>query len=163
MTEQASDIAGLLEPRFLLMKRGLYYRPDNNGYTGLKSEAGRYRENEAYPDGGVTAIHENDAEEFAPGCWQDMKIAHLERQIEKLVAERDAYLFANEHLQTRARTAEQALEAAQAKVGRYEAALEKIAGSSKGEGGCYYTNWSNIDAARKALAEGGGDAQTIRD
>ena len=30
------------EPRYLLVKRSLYYRPNSKGYTGIKDEAGRY-------------------------------------------------------------------------------------------------------------------------
>lgn len=30
------------DDRYLLVKRGLYYRPDNRGYTGIKEYAGRY-------------------------------------------------------------------------------------------------------------------------
>lgn len=65
------------EGEYLLMKRGLYYRPDNRGYTGIKSEAGRYHEIDAYPDGGCTAIHASDAPLFAPACWNDVKVKYL--------------------------------------------------------------------------------------
>lgn len=64
-------------PEYLLLKRGLYYRPNNRGYTGIRDEAGRYDESDAYPDGGVTAIHEFDAPYFAPACWNDVKVSHL--------------------------------------------------------------------------------------
>jgi hypothetical protein len=69
------------ELRYLLMKRGLYYRPDECGYTGVKAEAGRYREADASPEHGVSAIHEDEAPVFAPACWDATKIAHLEAAI----------------------------------------------------------------------------------
>ena len=54
--------------QYLLVKRGLYYRPDSAGYTGLKSEAGRYPAQRADPLAGVTAIYEDKAPFFSPGC-----------------------------------------------------------------------------------------------
>ena len=30
------------DAKYLIMKRGVYYRPNNAGYTGIKDEAGRY-------------------------------------------------------------------------------------------------------------------------
>ncbi|AXK43961.1 hypothetical protein [Erythrobacter aureus] len=76
------------EPKtYLLIKRGLYYRPDNAGYTGLKKEAGRYLETDARPDAGVAAIHEDLADEFAPACWQEAKLAERDREIFALKSE----------------------------------------------------------------------------
>ena len=72
-----------LEPcarEYLLMKRGLYYRPDNMGYTGVREYAGRYLESDACPDDGVTAIHEDDAPEYSPACYDDLKIKRLQEQ-----------------------------------------------------------------------------------
>lgn len=68
----------LVERRFLLMKRGLYYGPDNHGYTGFKDKAGRYLESDAYE--GVQAIHEDQADEFAPECFEDLKVKYLMEQ-----------------------------------------------------------------------------------
>ena len=76
----------LVEQRYLLMKRGLYYAPDRQGYTGVKARAGRYREVEALGLDGVTAIHEDEAEDFSPACWEDTKIAVLTDRIEALEA-----------------------------------------------------------------------------
>lgn len=64
--------------RYLLVKRGLYYRPGNQGYTGIKDHAGRYFESDAYE--GVTAIHEDDAPEFSPSCFHDLREDHLRKQ-----------------------------------------------------------------------------------
>ncbi len=90
MTDEAK---ALVERRYLLVKRGLYYAPDRQGYTGLKAKAGRYREVDALGLDGVTAIHEDEAQDFAPACWEETKLAHLNgiietqaREIERLRA-----------------------------------------------------------------------------
>lgn len=79
MTDEAK---ALVERRYLLVKRGLYYAPDRQGYTGLKAKAGRYREVDALGLDGVTAIHEDEAQDFAPACWEETKLAHLNGIIE---------------------------------------------------------------------------------
>lgn len=63
--------------RFLLVKRGLYYRPDNCGYTGIKEHAGRYREVDALGLDGVAAVHEDAAPDYSEACFHDLKEAHL--------------------------------------------------------------------------------------
>lgn len=75
MTDQPTDAA--VEQRFLLVKRGLYYRPANAGYTGVKEQAGRYYASEACDMEGVSAIHEDEAPMFAEACWQDVKVKYL--------------------------------------------------------------------------------------
>lgn len=85
--QSAGEVAGRA---FLLCKRGLYYRPDNCGYTGIKAYAGRYLESEAMPDAGVTAIHEDDAPMFSKACFDDLRVKFLLEQIAALEAERDA-------------------------------------------------------------------------
>jgi hypothetical protein len=77
------------KPEYLLLKRGLYYRPNNVGYTGIRDEAGRYEESDAMPEAGVTAIHERDAPEFSDACWDDIKVRHLTRQRDHLLAALD--------------------------------------------------------------------------
>lgn len=71
---------------YLLIKRGLYYGPDNRGYTGIKEKAGRYTqaEGEALLDCDVTYMHENDAPMFSQACWDDVKVNYLLGQIADL-------------------------------------------------------------------------------
>jgi hypothetical protein len=69
---------------YLLVKRGLYYRPARSGYTGIKAQAGRYFESDASPDCGVTAIHEASAPQFSDACYPDVAYAHLNATIEAL-------------------------------------------------------------------------------
>lgn len=94
-------LASLVERKFLLIKRGLYYRPDSMGYTGIKEYAGRYLESDASPESGVKAVHEDDAADYSPACFEDLKIDHLKGKIaeaatalEALAAERDALMEA---------------------------------------------------------------------
>ncbi|GJE37812.1 hypothetical protein [Methylobacterium persicinum] len=76
-TTRAEDGAGR---DYVLIKRGLYWRPGAQGYTGLLSEAGRY----SAADAAAYAAHDNDstrawpadeAREFAPACWQETMLA----------------------------------------------------------------------------------------
>jgi len=72
---------------FLLMKRGLYYRPNAMGYTGIKDHAGRYTEDEArshaeWPSG-VTAIRAVDAPDFSEACFDDLARAHLTKKLDE--------------------------------------------------------------------------------
>lgn len=69
---------------FLIEKRGLYYRPNAQGYTGLKSDAGRYTFEEAAqrvgpngPDGsqdGMSMWKEDEAPEYSTACPWDLKM-----------------------------------------------------------------------------------------
>lgn len=80
---------------YLIMKRGLYYRPNNAGYTGIKDEAGRYSYLDAvsitFPNGsdgprdGMDFIKESEAPEYSPACWEDTKNYHREQYIFKLL------------------------------------------------------------------------------
>jgi hypothetical protein len=72
---------------YLLTKRGLYYGPNNQGYTGLRERAGRYFQSDADGLSGVGAIHEDEAPEFAPACWQDVKVSYLQDIIVRQRAE----------------------------------------------------------------------------
>jgi hypothetical protein len=76
----------LVERRYLLVKRGLYYRPENAGYTAIKAEAGRYLQSDAI-DGVNYAVHEDEAAQFSPSAWEATKIAHLSNRIEAQAAE----------------------------------------------------------------------------
>lgn len=69
---------------YLIEKRGFYYRPNAQGYTGLKTEAGRYTFLEAaarvFPNGpkgpkdGMSMWHEDEAPEFSSQCPWDAKL-----------------------------------------------------------------------------------------
>lgn len=79
------DDAGLVErPKHLLVKRGLYYRPDNQGYTGIKDHAGRYQATDARPEDGITAVHEDEAPEFSKACFDDLARDHLQKKVQSL-------------------------------------------------------------------------------
>jgi len=55
---------------WLLLKRGLYWRPDSMGYTAKKSEAGRYHYDEAKHriNAGVSMVHEDDVPDHLDKC-----------------------------------------------------------------------------------------------
>jgi len=74
------------ENRYLLVKRGLYYRPNNSGYTGFKERAGRYPASDADEMSGVTAVHEDEADEIAPKCFDDLARDWLNNQLSKMRA-----------------------------------------------------------------------------
>lgn len=79
-----------MSEQFLIEKRGLYYRPEARGYTGLKREAGRYSFEEAAervgpngPDGpqdGMGIWSEDDAPEFSRACAWDLKLVERTRR-----------------------------------------------------------------------------------
>lgn len=62
---------------YLLLKRGLYYAPNNQGYTGIKDRAGRYFQSDACEESGVKAVHVDDAPLFSPACFDDVKVDYL--------------------------------------------------------------------------------------
>jgi len=72
MNPRCKSVGDDVERRFLLVKRGLYYRPGNCGYTGIKENAGRYLASDACPDSGVIAVHEDDAPIFSEACFADL-------------------------------------------------------------------------------------------
>ncbi|MEL6758192.1 MAG: hypothetical protein AAFP81_17305 [Pseudomonadota bacterium] len=67
---------------YVLIKRGLYWRPNASGYTGLKTEAGRYSEKEsaertrADTEDGVSRMSWDQAEIFSPSCPYDAKFQY---------------------------------------------------------------------------------------
>ncbi len=72
---------------YLLMKRGLYFRPKSAGYTGHKKEAGRFPASRGNPAEGIIAIHEDEADDFAPAFSQEARIAELDREVLNLKAD----------------------------------------------------------------------------
>ena len=84
-----TETPDIVERRYLLVKRDLYYAPNNKGYTGIKDKAGRYFASDALSDCGVTAIHEDDAPDFTKACYADLARDHLQEKVGSLRAERD--------------------------------------------------------------------------
>lgn len=77
---------------YLLMKRGLYWRPDSCGYTGLKREAGRYSDEDSawtcdgpLADPKTTRIAEDKAPRFSPSCDIYVRQAEAERSLDVAV------------------------------------------------------------------------------
>lgn len=62
--------------KFLLIKRGYYYRPNNAGYTASKAEAGIYSRDEAELScklcSDVSMLGYEHAEEIAPVCTRGL-------------------------------------------------------------------------------------------
>lgn len=83
MSEDLNKLDG-----YLIMKRGLYYRPNSCGYTGIRDSAGRYTLAEALkhadPISGVTFVHESEAKEFSSACYDDLARDHLRAQVADL-------------------------------------------------------------------------------
>ena len=81
------------EERFLLMKRGMYWRPNACGYTYQKSAAGRYSKEEAESrcrpgEDGVTMIEESAADDLSPSATMEARAKYWEsrcRRAEVLV------------------------------------------------------------------------------
>lgn len=76
---------------YLLVKRDLYYRPNANGYTGIKDHAGRYTkaesERHADPMSGVSMVMADEAPEFSAACFDDLARAHLQKKLDEARAE----------------------------------------------------------------------------
>lgn len=72
---------------WLIVKRGLYYKPDNCGYTGIRDHAGRYSREEAEASArnpAVSIVRLADAPEFSEACFDDLARAHLIEQRDSL-------------------------------------------------------------------------------
>lgn len=74
---------------YLIIKRGLYYKPKSQGYVGIRDLAGRFPLAEVatlFPNtdspnqDGMTFVHEDDAPEFSEACWDDVKAKWLVQQ-----------------------------------------------------------------------------------
>lgn len=69
------------------MKRGLFYRTGNCGYTGIRDLAGRYPRDEAEAEArmeGVSAMPLAQAPEFSPACFDDLARDHQQSKVEAL-------------------------------------------------------------------------------
>jgi hypothetical protein len=131
-----ADELEVVAGKWLLLKRGLYWRPNSQGYTGLKSEAGRYTDEEVaiyrrQDEREVFILDAETADEIAPKCWPDVAQRHLagllssaQAQIERLTRERDDYLRRAEEQFTGWIREEVARKAAEAEVKRLREALE---------------------------------------
>ncbi len=81
MTEQSASPGNA--DAFLIVKRGLFYRPKGQGYTGIRDEAGRYSEESARfhaKRSECTIIRADEAPEFMPAAHNDLVIKHLIKQ-----------------------------------------------------------------------------------
>lgn len=76
-----------MSEQWLLLKRGLFYRPNNCGYTGIRDEAGRYSREDAdeHAAAGGIVMREADAPEFMPAAFTDLVINHLTDQRDTMV------------------------------------------------------------------------------
>lgn len=86
------------EPKdWLVVKRDLYWMPNDCGYTGIRDNAARYTEDEArrrVGDGlsGVSMVRLVDAPEFTNACFDDLARDHLiKKRDEALSMARDAF------------------------------------------------------------------------
>ncbi len=78
--------------QWLVVKRNLYWRPNDCGYTGIRNHAARYTLDEAKArvgsgDHGVTMIRADLAPEFTNACFDDLARDHLTRQRDDARAE----------------------------------------------------------------------------
>lgn len=75
---------------WLLIKKGMYYRPGSMGYTGIRDEAGRFSDHESREamenshDGSVTRVLLSEAQEFSEDCWHELALNHLRKKIAAL-------------------------------------------------------------------------------
>lgn len=77
------------EDRYLLLKRGLYWRPNSLGYTGAKVAAGRYTLEEAksLANDGVSYVAESKAPLVSPSACPAAVAGDYEAQIARIRAE----------------------------------------------------------------------------
>jgi len=128
-------------PEYLLVKRGLYWRPDSQGYTGIKKQAGRYFETDASPDSGTTAIHESEAADFSPACWPETIIQCLQDDLARKAASADRLAEAAESLLARM-------------FGTYTARNGRQVGIQGDDGEkCWIVHSDDIETLRQALNE----------
>ena len=68
-----------LSKDYVLMKEGLFYCPNNRGYTGLRRMAGHYDKSDERPEDGVFAVLIGEAPEWSEKCYSDYKCIEAER------------------------------------------------------------------------------------
>lgn len=75
------------EKAWLLVKRDLYFRPNAQGYTGIRDHAGLYTYDDAksYVHEGVTMVHLSKAPEFTEACYAEYARDHLLKQRDALL------------------------------------------------------------------------------
>lgn len=68
---------------WLVFKRGLYWRPNDCGYTGIRDHAALYTKAEAEErtqDDACAMVHLSVAPEFTSACYDDLARDHLTKQ-----------------------------------------------------------------------------------
>lgn len=89
--EDQNGLREALARDYVLVKRGLYYRPDSMGYTGVLDDAGRYTAEEAkfHNDhcDGVKGILASEAPRFSQACWPEIVTRTLTNDLRAAEAE----------------------------------------------------------------------------
>jgi hypothetical protein len=72
----------LAEAPCVLIERGLFYRPNNRGYTGILREAGRFTHDDAaavvdHCAGSVIMMLATEAPDYSPACWHETQVKDL--------------------------------------------------------------------------------------
>jgi hypothetical protein len=76
-----------MSEQYVILKRGLFYAPDAQGYTGIRDLAGRYSKADAEAEArieGVSCMPLSAAPEFTDACFGDLARKHLAGQRDKL-------------------------------------------------------------------------------
>lgn len=82
---EVERLVGATHPgMYVVLKRNLFYRPKDCGYTGILDHAGIYTEAEARKRedavSGVSILRWEDAPEFTSACFDDLARSHLQNQ-----------------------------------------------------------------------------------
>ena len=89
MVQDESTVTMTQQDKWLLVKRGLYYRPDDVGYTSIRAAAGVYSGDEARArlSPGIAMVALEHAPEFSDACFDDLARAHLAKERDEARAE----------------------------------------------------------------------------